>query len=401
MKTANEEFADALLRHQTYLLRFTGQLRNEVWRILDRTEQDISDKIRSRLAGNQGLRTRAEFRRLESLMESIARLREDAWAEATDLMKTQAVQLSQMEALAIDGILKITMPVVIETVMPTARRLKDIALVDPFEGNTLSEWAADMEADDLRRIHAAVQSGMVAGEDMATIARRVVGSGALQGTDGVTEMTRRAAAAISHTAVMAISNGSRNAFFAENADIVDMERFVATLDSRTTPVCRANDGERFPLGKGPRPPLHIRCRSLRIAFFGNGLLAGSRPAKPFVTRELVQEYSKINDLGDIKSRDALPYGTKSGFDKWERKRIRQMIGPVPASTTYREWIARQSHAFQDDTLGVTKAKLFRDGGLSLDKFVNRNGDELTLGALARLERDAFIAAGLNPENFIP
>jgi hypothetical protein len=57
--------------------------------------------------------------------------------------------------------------------------------------------------------------------------------------------------------------------------------------------------------------------------------------------------------------------------------------------------------FQNDTLGITKAKLFREGGLNLDKFVNRNGDELTLAQLAEREAAAFRAAGLDPDKYRP
>jgi hypothetical protein len=397
-KTANEMFADALLRHQIYLLRFAGQLRNEVWNVLDATEEDISDKIRSRLASNAGLRTRVEFQRLEALMESIKKIRGEAWEEATALMERQAIQLAAMEPVFVNDAIRITMPVVIETVMPTAGRLKAIATKNPFEGRILSEWAADMEADDLRRIHVAIQNGMVAGESMEVIARRVVGTKVLQGTDGVTEMTRRAAATITRSAVIDISNRARDEFFQQNADIVEMERFVATLDSRTTPICRANDGKQFPLGKGPRPILHMGCRSLRIAAL-DGILLGNRPAKPFIEKDLVRQYAKENGLGDINNRDALPRGTKSGFDSWRRGQIRELVGPVPATTTYQTWLQGQSHSFQDEILGVDKAKLFRDGGLTLDKFVNRNGDELTLAQLAKKERAAFEAAGLNPKDY--
>ena len=36
---------------------------------------------------------------------------------------------------------------------------------------------------------------------------------------------------------------------------------VATLDSRTSSVCRSLDGRVFPVDSGPRPPFHINCRT--------------------------------------------------------------------------------------------------------------------------------------------
>jgi len=397
-KTANELFEDALIRHQTYLLRYAGSVRNRIWAILDRTNEDISDKIRSRLANNVGLTTGVEMRRLEALVDQIKAIRAPAWVEATSVLKEEMVGLSLAESVALNGIVSVVLPVVIETALPSSRMLRSVALARPFQGQILADWAASMEANDLRLIHNAIQLGMTAGESMDVITRRVIGTASMQNADGVNAMTKRQVQAVVRTAVQHVANHSRTAWFNENSDIVTTERFVATLDSRTTPICRATDGKQFPLGKGPIPPLHWQCRSLRIAVF-DGVLLGDRPAKPYVERELVEEYAAANRLGAIKTRAALPRGTKGDYDKWARGAIRSRVGPVPADTTYGEWLKGQSKTFQDDTLGIAKAKLFRDGGLTLDKFVNRNGDELTLAQLAARERAAFLAAGLNPDKY--
>ena len=399
MPTSNELLQDALIRHQTFLIRYAGNVRNRMLSVLDRTEEDLSDKIRSRLANNKGLTGSVELRRLNSLMESIQRIRNPAWEKANEIMKEEMVSLSLAESVSLQGIVELVLPVEITTSMPTARMLRSIALARPFQGQILADWAASMEADDLRRIHNAIQLGMTAGEDMATIARRVTGTMSMDFADGVTQMTRHQVQAITRTAVQHVANHSRTAWLLENSDIVTEERFVATLDSRTTPICRANDGKQFPLGKGPVPPLHYQCRSLRIAAL-NGVLAGDRPAKPFVERELLSEWSDKNNLQiKVKTRDDLLRGTRGDYDKWKRGRIREMVGPVPATTTYDSWMRTQSRAFQEDTLGIAKAKLFREGGLKLDKFVDRNGGELTLEQLAKRERQAFVDAGLNPDRF--
>lgn len=78
-----------------------------------------------------------------------------------------------------------------------------------------------------------------------------------------------------------------------------------------------------------------------------------------------------------------PEGTRASMD-----------GQVAASTTYDKWLRGRSVEFQEDILGVTKAKLFRQGGLTLDKFVDRNGAEYTLDDLRKREADAFKKAGL-------
>lgn len=399
VKTANEELLDAMVRHQTYLLRYSGYVRNRINSILEKTEQDLVDKILGRLANAPGgLARPVEVRRMTALQDQLANIRQGAWDKATDEFKDQMTKLSLAESVSIAGIVTVTLPVMINVVQPSARLLRSIALSRPFQGRVLGDWAKDMAADDIRRIHNAIQVGMTAGEDMNTIARRVVGTQNLAFTDGVTNMTRAQVQSITRTAVMHVSNHSRQAWMLENTDVITSERFVATLDARTTPECQANDGKEYEVGTGPIPPLHFGCRSLRVPAI-DGTLAGNRPAKPYTEKQLAREYAAENDLEGVSSRDDLPHGTKGDFDDWSRGRIREIVGPVPGDTTYQTWLGGQSKAFQDDLLGVTKGKLFRDGGLKLDRFVNRQGDELTLHELAGREAAAFRAAGLNPDNY--
>jgi SPP1 gp7 family putative phage head morphogenesis protein len=396
MATANQDFTDALVRHQIYLQRYSGQLRNDIIEILNASEEDIAMRIRDKLQTSDGIPTSQDWKRLQTLKALLEAIRTDAWDEAKTLLQDQMIELSYQEPTLLDRNLKTILPVLVDTVMPSENLLRGIATSRPFEGLVLKDWADKMAAEDIRRIGGAVQAGMVAGDDAATIARRVVGTGSFKGADGVTEITRRQVQSVVRTAVQHVANESREAWLDENSDIFNEEQFVATLDSRTTPVCRANDGQRFPIGDGPRPPLHFCCRSLRIAVI-DGALAGNRPAKPLTEKMLVKEYASQKGLEGVKTRDNLPYGTKGAYDKWARGRIREMVGPVPATETYQTWLAKQGNAFQEDVLGKTKAKLFRNGELTLDKFVDQNGSGLTLEQLAKKHADAFRAAGLDPD----
>lgn len=396
--TANEQLYDAILRHQTYLLRYSGTVRNRAFAILAETEEDIARRIRDRLANNEGLTTPVEVRRMQSLVAAVQKIRSGAWDAMTAWWTEEMTALSYQEPIVMTGIVATAAPVLVSTVLPSEQLLKSIVLSRPFEGRILKEWAVTMQAEDLRRIQSAIQLGMVAGESGTAIARRVVGTGALNGADGVMEMTRRQVAAITRTAVQHVANNARDLYFQENADILENEQFVATLDSRTTAVCRAYDGKIYPVGKGPRPPLHFQCRSLRIASL-DGVTLGFRPAKASTEKQLLREFTASRGLGKVTSRANLPRGTKGDYDAFSRSRVRELTGRVPAATTYQAWLKRQSNQFQEDTLGVTKAKLFRSGGLTLDKFVAANGTELTLSELATKHASAFRAAGLDPQDF--
>jgi SPP1 gp7 family putative phage head morphogenesis protein len=398
-RTSNELLLDAMIRHQTYLMRYSSGVRNRVNALLQRSEPDIVRLIHERLRDGEGLSSASNVRRLQSLLAAITGIRQKAWTQSGDFLLEQMQELGYQEPLFMQGVIGTVAPVVVTTVLPSARTLRAIATSNPFEGQVLKDWAATMEADDLRRIRSAVQLGMVAGESNAQIARRLVGTDGLNGEDGVTHMTRRQVEAITRTAVNHVSNAARDEFMRENADIIASETYVATLDARTTAVCKANDGKQFPVGVGPRPPLHFNCRSLRVATLDGEALSG-RPYKASTTKQLLREFSDQQGIPRVTTREALPRGSKGAYDEFARKRVRELTGRVPASTSYQVWLKGQTRTFQEDTLGVTKAKLFRDGGLTLDKFVAANGTELTLGQLAAKHASAFRAAGLDPKGFI-
>lgn len=399
-QSANQQLLDALIRHQTYLMRFSSYVRNQIVKVLNETEDELAMRIRDKFINGSKLTTPEDWARLQSLLESISKLRSDAWDKATEGWKESAIALSIQEAASFQLILNTTSPVILDTLLPQSSLLKSIVTQRPFEGRILKDWASKMEEDDLVRISNAIQLGMTAGESGVDIARRVVGSAGVMGADGVTEMSRTQVHSVVRTSINFIANNSRTEFLQQNiaSGIIVEEMFHATLDSRTTPVCKAYDGQRFKLGEGPIPPLHMACRSLRVAFYNPDKM-GQRPYKSSTQKQLLREYSEQNDLGNITKRDNLPYGHKTSFDDFSRKRVREMIGNVPAETTYQTWLETQSVQFQNDTLGVTKALLFRQGGLKLTRFVDRMGDELTLGELAARDPSAFIAAGLDPSAY--
>jgi hypothetical protein len=76
----------------------------------------------------------------------------------------------------------------------------------------------------------------------------------------------------------------------------------------------------------------------------------------------------------------------------------QLGTPGNARLTYGEWLKAQPTEVQDRALGVTRAQLFRAGGITIDKFTSPAGIPLTLEQLAATRPEAFIRAGLDPAN---
>jgi SPP1 gp7 family putative phage head morphogenesis protein len=87
------------------------------------------------------------------------------------------------------------------------------------------------------------------------------------------------------------------------------------------------------------------------------------------------------------------------FDFLSKGRTRSAeFGPVSKETSYYDWLKRQSKEDQFDVLGESRGKLFREGGMSAERFrelqFDRNFEPLTLAEMRRLEPQAFERAGL-------
>lgn len=59
-----------------------------------------------------------------------------------------------------------------------------------------------------------------------------------------------------------------------------------------------------------------------------------------------------------------------------------MDGMVAEGTTYADWFAKQSAARQDEIVGPTRGRLYREGKVSFNSFTNNKGQWLTLAQLA-------------------
>lgn len=397
--TSNEELRDALVRHQVGLLRVSGALRNAIVELLNGTEEELTATLLKALDTLAGQPMSAARRaRLEKLLGEIKKIRSEAHDRAYRLWREEMREVAAHEVAFMNGAVQAAAPVILELIAVDPDFLRVLVDTHPFEGRVLKDWADKIASADIDRITQQVRLGLVQGETARQIAARVVGTAARKGANGVTEIARRDAASLTRTAVNAFANEARAAFSAANSDIAEKEMYLATLDSRTTPICRSLDGNIYPIGEGPRPPMHWQCRSLRVLLL-NGTVIGTRPLKASTEQQLVREYRAANGLDGPASRASLPRGHKGEFDKYARRRVRELTGTAPASLTYQEFLTRQSAAFQDDVLGQAKGRLFRQGGLTLDKFVDQMGKERTLADLAKTERASFKAAGLDPDRW--
>lgn len=378
-KTVNEQWQSEVIARSVRYEQFAESLSDRVAEMLD----SISDRIISKLSKSMENPTRAQARMID-IADAIAALRAERWTDVDKLVTETAIKLSRAEAAATQDWLTTRLPVRVDTLLPSARTMRSVVTERPFHGRLLSGWLDRLSDNDAARVRNAVQTGIVSGQSAAQIARDI--------TDGITaKRTDAEIRSVVRTAVSHISNASREQFFSENKEIFTEELFVATLDSRTSPICRALDGQRFAIGEGLRPPLHFNCRSVRVAVFSEAL--GERPSNPATESRLLDEFNKENGL-DAKTRDKLPHGMKGKFDKFATKRKREIIGQIPAKTNYEKWLREQSDEFQNEVLGIKRAKLFRDGDLELTDFVRPDGKQISLADLYKDYEATFKRLGI-------
>lgn len=377
MPTANENIRDALLQRQIYVEKYTAGLQTAVTNLLDATEPDLRTEIERRLgilasAGGGYVFNASTNTQLAQLAQNILSIRSDAINKGFTQVGNDLGTFAVHEADHTDAVMNQNSPVKLDTTLPDPTVLSSIIVSTPFEGRLLKDWASTLSQADQQRIMDQITIGMANGLSTDKIVRNVVGTGILDGTDGVTEQTRRDAASVVQTAVSTTANDARAAFSDANSDIVGDEVWVATLDGNTCEECAALDGQHFPQGEGDQPPAHFNCRCVRVPTL-DGQVIGNRPATS-VTED---------DLADLSPEE-------------RAARIQELTGQVPASMTYQEWLSQQSPEFQDEVLGPTRGAMFRDGNLPLSKFVNRDGDVLTLDELkARGPASMFVSPNVD------
>jgi hypothetical protein len=404
MPTANEEYLDAALRHQIGLRRYSAGLTKRIADLLEKADRDLTEKLRARLARFERDGRELDFtgERWKALLVDMRAARDVALQQYAELVRGELRELSVQEAAQETALLEATVPIEIHFAAVAADQLRAIVSSRPFHGRLLNDWFKTLNATDQARLTQALQLGMTNGETTDEIVRRIVGTRRNKYADGILAMTRRDATAIARTAINHVSNTARGYVWDANSDVITARIWVSTLDGRTSAVCRARDGHGTPVGdhelppgvkplkpNDVRPPAHINCRSVMVAYIDGVGLLGNRPT---VKDTRTRAKREIDFRAEARR-------TGKSIQEVRLEWADANVGRVPSSTTYQDFLSRQPAAFQDEVLGKTKGELFREGGLTVDQFVDRAGNELTLAQLAASKPEAFVRAGLDPDTF--
>jgi len=319
--------------------RYERWLRSETESILERGLKEIVTTMLTTYADlTPGARAR-----IDKLFAQINRELARSYGQGADFMNAQMKSFAGIEARATTAHFKALVadsPDAELTIQNLTRaEIKSIAEF-PIAGLGISDWFEKQASDMNAAIRGQIQLGLLNGEGTRQIARRILPDIPSADTPGVFPRTKRSTLALVRTTVTTIHTQARYETLANiGDDLVPAYRYVAVRDGRTTPLCRALDGNvyRFDDPKGKRPPQHINCRSTIVAETNYEALGLPRP----------------NTI-------------KGGF----------------TMGNYADWLRDQSAAAQADILGKQAADLFRSGKATLAELINADGRKMTNKALA-------------------
>ena len=367
-RTANEKLLHYQLMHSHYLERFNA---SEVKRIDAFLRGEVMPDIFGKLVAKlERIRSRGydsaveSTQRWQSLHESITAIIDSGVSELRKSSVSEMKVLSKYEADWQVKALERAVPAEIglSFEMPSPEVLRELVSERPIAGKNVGEWWDDLTVDTTKRIEREVRVGLAEGQSVPDIAKRITGTADLKGTDGVFEITNRHAKAIVRNSSIHVSNQARQEVYKANSDVVREEQWIATLDLRTCPTCGSRDGKRFPVGEGPMPPAHPP-----------GPSGGAcRCARTPVVKSLNEIFAEA--------------GSKRRFKDFGATTRASMNGQVPSTTSYSQWLNELDAEELSEALGASRAKLFTDGELSLDRMVDQSGRALTLEQIAIREK---------------
>lgn len=343
-KKIDKNLFDRLVNRQIAVGRYAERQVYEIIKLLNRADKELLAKIIDR-----GESDSFSGRRLEALLKETRSMVDKSYREIFDATKDEMSQFAPHAGEFAAATLSMSLPAAWSPVSISDEQL--VAIVDKTPISIgkdkkllLEEVFSSMAAGKEEMIRGALRLGMVQGEDVQTMVRRLKGTRAAQYQDGLLEGSRRSMANMVRSVVQHTNNVAAQALYAKNSDVLNGMIDVATLDSRTCMECAKKSGMKIAFGE-PGPIWHISCRCFTAP--------------------------------DIKSWAELGFDLPE-FGKFERA---AKGGPVDADISFNDWLKDQDSKTQVELLGPARARLFADGKMHLDKFTDASGELYTLKEL--------------------
>lgn len=399
-KSANEIIEDKIVTHGVNILRVEESQRRDVLAALTELEGELVGKVAANTAGGVGGLNAA---RLNVLLRQTQKTIKSTYDLIAANQGKSLAEIAELSADKTNRIVSDTINAAIKTVGLSTEQAEAIAGKALIEGRYPAEYWADHSAQLQAKFAAQMRNGMFQGEGFDDLARRVRGTRAKAYTDGIMQLTKSQAQALVRTSVQTVANDARIAMILKNGNVVKAIKWVATLDSRTTPICRALDGKTWtipdfkPIGHDKRFPgstAHWQCRSTQVPvtkswkeLAGPGGKTKTAAEKADAMEKAIARTAAEKGLDPAEVRQAVT-ATRASMD-----------GQVPATKDFQGWLEGKSDSFQNDLLGPAKAKLWKSGKLTVSDMTDQTNRPLSVKELrAMVETDTDISPKREGEN---
>ena len=369
MTSVNELLRDEAIRHAVDLQQHSNQTVRRIMAVLNRADDRLFSELTQALQRLEP--TSFTVERLEAMLYSVRSVNQEAFKLAAKDLTSELQALVEYEASYQRQALVSVLPVQVRVAAISVEVTYAAALARPFQGVLLKGVLDDLEAGKAKKIRQSIAQGYVESKTTDQIVRELRGTKAKGYADGFLQGTRRDVEAVTRTALGHMAGFTQDRFLDANIDLIKGVVWSSTLDMRTSEICRVRDGLLYtpethkPIGHsipwlaGPGRA-HWNCRSHQTT--------------------VLKSYKELGiDIPEV----VIDGKTRASVD-----------GQLPAETTYGQWLEKQSAARQTEVLGATRAKLMRDGKLSMADMHNSKGQFLTLDELRSRDAAVFKRAGL-------
>lgn len=391
---SNEDIFDAFLRHQVQIQKLTNGQASRILKELNGTNKEMALALFESISLVKGtkLLSRARSRQYTALMNRIKAVRKKGLDSGFEKYVDELAQLIEHELAFSQNTVDKYMPVAISYKVPNAATIAASLLeYGVYNGYSVMEWFDGIAEADAKRIFHTIKSGVIQGLSTEGIIGSVIGSSNMGYKNGVQHQTHNSLRNMVRTVTAGITADARNQWILSNRDIIAYEVYTAVLDGRTTLTCASLDGQKFDVGTGPMPPLHINCRSVRVPVVDLLSKKGVIGERPYVRDTRTGKKQRVDFRVAAKE--------KVGKKEWSSLSVKQRrnlitkekeiwqadaIGQVDANVTFQDWFARQPSSFQRSYLGSTRYKAYKEGE-PISAFVAPTGDRYTIEELKRME----------------
>ena len=375
----SDNLADEFIGYSVDLSRFSSSVERNVIGLLKKLEMDLVSSLNS-----YDITAPSRFiyreRRLRNLLSSVRETIKQSYNSINRSVSGSLSDLSSLEATSSRDIINNVIGASLATTSLTPEFLASISSAVSIEGAPAKEWWSRQNVNTLNRFKDQIRIGMLQGEGVPELVRRVRGTSTgrrsgyllesgkqrylVEFRGGLLDVSTRHATALTRTAVLATSQVARFQMFQENSDVIKGMQALTTLDYKTSLICISRSGyswtlEGLPMGKtrgrfpGP-PPWHFNCRTVLIpVLYSFDEIAGN-----------------VSPRKKDQLRGSISQSTQASIN-----------GQVAADLNYEGWLSLQSKSRQLDVLGPSRYRLWKDGNIGFSDLVNSAGRPLTIKQL--------------------